>query len=111
MSNKLDQLEKAMSHLTDIYYKATINHLRVFLYVAARPPDVVHPRDLPDALGMPQTTVSRTVRSMAQRSYIHEQGFGLLRLSIDPEDERQRIVELTPEGKTFAKKIRKAMDD
>ena len=111
MITKLDALQIALSRFTEIYYKATINHLRVFLYIAARPEQIVNTRDLPDALQMPQTTISRTVRSMAEKSYIHEKGFGLLRLSIDPEDERQRIVELTTSGKKLVLQLTAAMDD
>lgn len=108
--DKLAKMEVALSLLTDIYYKATVNHLRVFLYVAGRPTEVINTRDLPDALGLAQTTISRTVRSMATKSYLHDTGFGLLRLSIDPEDERQRIVELTPRGKELANEFRRVMD-
>jgi len=42
------------------------------------------------------------MRSMADRSYIHESGLKILRIQINPQDERQRIVELTPKGKQLA---------
>lgn len=98
----LQNVADAMSLMSDVYYKATINHLRVFCHIAANNDRVIHTNELPDALGMTQTTINRSMRSMADRSYIHETGFKLLRISIDPTDERQRIVELTPKGKDLA---------
>ena len=103
----LIKVSDALNLMTDVYYKATINHLRVFLYVAANNDSVLETRNMPEALGMTQTTVNRTMRSMADRSYIHENGFKLLRISISPKDERQRIVELTPKGKELANAMSK----
>ena len=98
----LAKVADALQLMSDLYYKATVNHLRVFLYIAANNDKIIETRDLPDALGMTQTTLNRTMRSMADRSYIHETGLKLLRVHINPADERQRIVELTPKGKKFA---------
>ena len=72
---------------------------------------VLETRDLPEALGMTQTTLNRTMRSMADRSYIHENGFKLLRVSTHPTDERQRIVELTPKGKELAINMQRIIYD
>lgn len=102
MKTTLENMRKASELLTNVHYKFTINHLQIFLYIAARPDKVIETRELPDVLGLSQTTINRSIRSMADRSYIHEVGFGLLRQSISPTDERQRIVELTPKGKQLA---------
>ena len=110
MRLQLDRMRQASELLTQIYYKATINHLSIFLYIAARGDEVIETRELPDALGMTQTTINRSIRSMADRSYIHEVGFGLLRQSVNPSDERQRIVELTPKGKVLAKQMEELLN-
>lgn len=102
---KMDRIQEAISLLSEVYYKATINHLRVFLYIAARDGKVIETRDLPGALGMTQTTINRTMRSMADRSYIHAEGFGLLKMHINPTDERQRFVQLSDKGKRVARKM------
>ena len=107
----LQKVGDALNLMTDVYYKATINHLRVFLYVAANNDAVLETRDLPEALGMTQTTLNRTMRSMADRSYIHENGFKILRVSTHPTDERQRIVELTPKGKELAINMQRIIYD
>lgn len=110
MRTNLEQMRKAAELLQEIYYKATVNHLSIFLYIASRGDEVIETRDLPDALGMKQTTINRSIRSMADRSYIHEVGFGLLRQSVNMTDERQRIVELTPKGKMLAKQMEELLN-
>ena len=98
----LAKFSAALDLFTQIYYKSTVNHARAFLEIACRNDEIIQTRDLPAMLGMSQTTVNRTIRAMADRSYIHEQGWGLMKIHTDMEDERQRIVELTPKGKKLA---------
>ena len=107
----LDKIQNAISLLSEVYYKATLNHARIFLYIAARNNEIVETRDLPDALGMTQTTINRCMNSMADRSYIHDEGFGILRVEIHPEDNRQRLVSLTTRGKALAKKMMEIIYD
>jgi len=102
---QLSRTADALQLMTDMYYKCTVNHVRVFMYVASRNDEVIETRKLPAALQMTQATLNRSMRSMAERSYIHEEGFGVLRVSVNPTDERQRIVELTPKGKELAHKM------
>jgi DNA-binding MarR family transcriptional regulator len=108
---QLDKVQVSLSLLSDVYYKATINHVRIFLAIAARNNEVVETRDLPNLLGMTQTTVNRCMNSMADRSYLHEQGYGLLRVEINQEDNRQRLVSLTAKGKTLASKMMEIIYD
>jgi|TARA_R110001606_G_scaffold9449_4_gene40773 DNA-binding MarR family transcriptional regulator len=42
---------------------------------------------------------------MAKRSYIHEEGFGILEINTSPVDERQRVVTLSPKGLELAMKM------
>ena len=107
----LDKIQRSISLLSEVYYKATLNHARIFLYIAARNNEIVETRDLPDALGMTQTTINRCMNSMADRSYIHDEGFGILRVEIHPEDNRQRLVSLTTRGKALAKKMMEIIYD
>lgn len=106
----LDKLQRAISLLSKVYYKATLNHARIFLYIAARNNEIIETRDLPDALGMTQTTINRCMNSFADKSYIHENGFGLLHLEIHPGDNRQRIVSLSSKGKVLANEMLELME-
>lgn len=98
----LVKVSRALSLFTGLYYKSTINHARAFFEIAALNDRVIYTKDLPELLDMTQTTVNRTIRQMADRNYIHDVGWGVLKIHIDGEDERQRIVELTPKGKKLA---------
>ena len=41
----LDKIQIAISLLSEVYYKATLNHARIFLYIAARNNEIVETRD------------------------------------------------------------------
>ena len=84
--------------------------ITIFCYIAARPDQVITTRDLPAIFGLPQTTINRLIRTMADRSYTREEGFKWLRQTVDPVDERQRIVEATAKGRKLATKINEIME-
>ena len=106
----LDKLQAVMNEFTDEHYKITANMITIFCYIAARPDQVITTRDLPAIFGLPQTTINRLIRTMADRSYTREEGFKWLRQTVDPVDERQRIVEATAKGRKLATKINKIME-
>ena len=106
----LDKLQAVMNEFTDEHYKITANMITIFCYIAARPDQVITTRDLPAIFGLPQTTINRLIRTMADRSYAREEGFKWLRQTVDPVDERQRIVEATAKGRKLAIKINEIME-
>jgi DNA-binding MarR family transcriptional regulator len=106
----LIKLQAVMDEFTDEHYKITANMIAVFCYIAARSDKVITTRDLPEVFGLPQTTVNRVIRTMADRSYTRAEGFKWLRQTPDPQDERQRIVEVTPKGRILANRIREIME-
>ena len=107
----LQKISNVLAEFTTRHNKITGNMMQVFLYLAQRTDEVITTRDLPDALGLPQTTINRLIRTMADRSYAREHGFKWLKQHIDPMDERQRIVELTPKGRELANILREIMKD
>jgi DNA-binding MarR family transcriptional regulator len=48
---------------------------------------------------------------MAERSYAREEGFKWLRQTVDPVDERQRIVEVTAKGRMLANRVKEILED
>jgi DNA-binding MarR family transcriptional regulator len=48
---------------------------------------------------------------MADRSYTREEGFKWLRQTVDPLDERQRIVEVTAKGRKLANRLREILEN
>ncbi len=109
--NDLQKISNVLTEFTTRHHKITGNMMQVFLYLAQRTDEVITTRDLPGALGLPQTTINRLIRTMADRSYARENGFKWLKQHIDPMDERQRIVELTPKGRELANILREIMKD
>jgi len=106
---QLTNVVDALKIMSDVYYKFTVNHARVFLYIAANRDEIIETRDLVSILSITQSSLNRTIRSMAHRSYIKEEGMGLLALNMSPDDERQRIVTLTPKGLELAMKMEEAI--
>lgn len=84
--------------------------IAVFCFVADRSDKIIETRHMPEELGLPQTTINRLVRTMADRSYLREEGLKWLKVSTDMQDERQRIVELTVKGRKLANQIREIME-
>lgn len=65
---------------------------------------VVSQKELGDRLGIPQSTVSRTVAHLGEGSFKKE-GLGLVTTREDPKDRRFKIVVFTPKGKNLASEV------
>lgn len=111
MMNSMLKLQAVMDEFTAEHYKITANMVAVFCYIAARPDKIIETRHLPEALGLPQTTINRLVRTMADRSYVREEGLKWLRITTDAQDERQRIVGITSKGRMLANRIKEILED
>lgn len=107
----LIKLQAVMDEFTTEHYKITANMITIFCYIAARPEEVITTRDLPAIFGLPQTTINRLIRTMAERSYAREEGFKWLRQTVDPVDERQRIVEVTAKGRMLANRVKEILEN
>ena len=106
-TNNPVKILKSLQIFQTLYEKATVNHIIVFMHVISETSKgmVVHMREMPDDLGMTQTTVNRIVRHLGDRSYIHENGLQLVKITTDMTDERMRLVNLTPKGKKIASQM------
>jgi DNA-binding MarR family transcriptional regulator len=102
---QLNKVIEALDYLLDVHYKFTLNHAKCFLYIAAHRDEIIETRDLVKELKMTQSSLNRSLRSLAKRSYIHEEGFGLLEINTSPADERQRVVTLSQAGLEIAMKM------
>lgn len=82
----------------------------VFLSIAQR--DEVYTRDLPDMVGLSQSSVNRAVTYLADAHWRdrNKPGLKLISMRIDPMDRRQRIVQLTARGKHVATQLEEILD-
>lgn len=78
--------------------------IAIFLAVA-RSTEPVPMRQLRDMLGLAQSSVSRNVAALSDWTRHHETGPNLLRAWENPQDRREKFVELTPQGRRLAKTI------
>jgi len=106
---QLSNVVDALKLMSDVYYKSTVNHARVFLYIAAHRDEIIETRDLVAILDITQSSLNRTIRSMAHKSYLKEEGMNIVKLDMSPEDERQRIVTLTPKGLELAMRMERVI--
>lgn len=109
MTVTLKNFQKALQDFRMLLPDGTMNHLYLFLEIAeATAP--IETRDLPELLDMTQTTINRTLHTLAEGSYLRAEGLKLVKLSVHPADARQRLVELTPKGRALAKKLKETLN-
>lgn len=84
-------------------------HLAALLDVAAHPDSSVG--DIGKRLGMPSSTVSRTVSALSTWSWTKKEGHGLIQKTEDIYESRRKLVNLTQEGKHLVKLLHKAYID
>ena len=104
---QLNKVVDILNVMSEVYYKSTVNHARVFLYIAAHRDEIIETRDLVGILSITQSSLNRTIRSMAHKTYLKEEGMGIVALNMSPDDERQRTVTLTPKGLELAMRMEK----
>ena len=91
----LNKFHRALLCFRELIPDGTLNHLHLFLEIY-NSSDPIETRDLPDRLSMTQTTINRTLHTLAQGSYLRQEGLQLITISVLPEDQRQPTALLTP---------------
>lgn len=62
-------------------------------------------KDIPDALGVAQSTMSRTVAYLGKINRHHQPGMDFVRATEDPNERRRKVVRLTPRGRQLRDRI------
>ena len=105
MPRHLGVLAEQIEEFKKIMPLATVNHVLIFARMTDMDGHDVEMRDLPLYLQLPQATLNRTLRSMAERSHTYDKGTQLISITTSPYDERQRYVNLTDKGRALAAKL------
>lgn len=81
--------------------------IAVFLEIANAEDGELETRDLPDRVGLAQSSVNRALTYLSDRHWSDKDkpGLQLIEHRLHPLDRRQRIAVLSPKGKTFVRKI------
>lgn len=63
-------------------------------------------KDLQSRVGLAKSSVSRNVAALSHQHRLGKPGHGLVEAYEDPEDRRNKLVRLTPKGKSLAAQVR-----
>jgi len=84
-------------------------HLAALMDIAAHPDSSIG--DIGKRLGMPSSSVSRTISALSKWSWTKKTGHGLVVKTEDIYESRRKIVNLTQEGQRFVKELKAAFED
>jgi DNA-binding MarR family transcriptional regulator len=104
----LNKFHRALVCFRELIPDGTLNHLHLFLEIY-NSSDPIETRDLPDRLSMTQTTINRTLHTLAQGSYLRREGLQLITISVLPEDQRQRVVTVSPKGAALGDQLKEIL--
>lgn len=80
-----------------------------FVYIAMHDPCPM--KDLAEALGVAQTTVSRNVLALTERDRYRKPGLDLVESYADPMNLRRKLIKLKPKGRRLANRLNKVIED
>lgn len=88
----------------------SIQVIDVFLEVARARDGEIETRDLPDRVGLSQSSTNRALTYLAEHDWKDKSkpGLGLIEHHVSTMDRRQRLARLTGKGKMLVKKIEEA---
>jgi DNA-binding MarR family transcriptional regulator len=97
------QLFKAIEEFRKVDSEIPSQTINTFLYVATHEGCTM--KDIEDALGVAQSTMSRNIASLDKINRHHQPGLGFVRAVEDPAERRRKIVTLTPKGKQLKARL------
>jgi DNA-binding MarR family transcriptional regulator len=94
---------KAIEEFRKLDQELPSQTVNTFLYI------VVHEgctmKDIADALGVAQSTMSRNVSALSKIHRLRKPGLDLVKATEDPYERRRKIVTLTPRGKQLKDRL------
>lgn len=87
-----------------LYPLMTVTQLLTFMCIARRGRCTIS--DVERELGLSKASASRNVAAWTNMTAFGKEGLGFVSKQVDPEDSRNRILTLTPEGKAFYERMR-----
>jgi DNA-binding MarR family transcriptional regulator len=102
MSNKLHTLANAFTALRDLDQEMQAQTALTFLHIACAAPNDISMRELKGRLGISGSSISRNVAALSKHHRLGKAGHDLVESYEDSMDRRNKLVRLTPKGKSFA---------
>lgn len=104
VQNALSTLSELIELLRiEIDPEVPIQQVQVLLQVALMGKATQH--EIGERVGLSKASMSRNIAALGPVNRFRQKGHGLLHTYEDPQYRRQKIIELTPAGKTLVKKI------
>ncbi len=100
---RLTEIYRLLESFRELRPEMPMQMASVFLVVAMRPG--VQQCDLPDIIGVSQSSVSRNVTALTSRTRHGSPGLNLIKRSLDPEGGRSPIIHLTAAGKQLTERL------
>jgi DNA-binding MarR family transcriptional regulator len=97
------QAFKALEEFRKLDPEIPTQTVNTFLYVASHEGCTM--KDIADALGVAQSTMSRNIAALDKINRHHQPGFDLVRAVEDPSERRRKIVTLTPRGRQLKARL------
>ena len=99
----LDQLQRHLALFAVLDPQMPLHFIQTFLTIAGR--DSVTYREIEDALGLTNSSVSRTLNALGDRHRRGDKGYGLIEVFIDPGEGRRYRARLTKRGRALARQL------
>jgi DNA-binding MarR family transcriptional regulator len=106
---KLSRLQRVTDLLRLFDNELPAQVISVFFYVGAH--DGCRTTDMPKALGLAQSSISRCTDWLSDYHRLGKPGMGLIKKIVDPEDKRSRRVYLTFKGRCLTEEIKEIVWD
>jgi DNA-binding MarR family transcriptional regulator len=100
----IDRLIRVLEEFRQVHQDITANQIVTFLHVALRP-DVTQ-RELAEATGLNDGTISRIVAILSDRGLGERKGADVITIAFKPGDYRMRVQNLSSSGARLLQRIR-----
>jgi len=107
---KLSALSNSIELFRSLNPEMQAQMMMTFLLVAAKDPHPVQMATLGEKLAIAQSSVTRNVQALSGTNRQGTRGHGLLHTWVNPENRREKLVELTPHGRRILELLKSIGD-
>lgn len=103
-----ERLMRVLGRLRDVHGDISANQAMALLFIAANPGVTL--REVHERLGLVGSAASRVLAVLSDFGSRSVAGLGLVRVDVNPDDRRERLLSLTPKGHRLVEDMVRDMD-
>lgn len=103
---KLSALTNSIELFRSLNPEMQAQMMLTFLLIASKDPRPVAMSDIGERLAIAQSSVTRNVQALSGTNRHGTRGYGLVHTWVNPENRRQKMVELTPHGRRIVELLK-----